>query len=46
LWDVGGVPSYALPAAKSLGCTVEVLPEYGGEEFVFAPREWGEKGAA
>lgn len=36
----GGTPSYALPAAKSLGCTVEKLPEYGDREFVFAPREW------
>ena len=42
LRDEGGTPSYALPAAKSLGCTVERLPEYGNEEFVFAPREWGE----
>jgi hypothetical protein len=48
LRDAGVPPFYALPAAKSLGCTVEVLPEYGGEEFVFAPRggAWGEKGAA
>ncbi len=46
LKDVGGTPSYALPAAKSLGCTVEKLLEYGGEEFVFAPCEWGEEGAA
>jgi ribosomal protein S19E (S16A) len=38
--DGGGTPSYALPAAKSLGCTVERLPEFGNEEFVFAPREW------
>ncbi len=40
LKDAGGTPSYALPAAKSLGCTVERLTEYGGREFVFAPREW------
>jgi hypothetical protein len=40
LRDAGGTPSYALPAAKSLGCTVERLPEYGDSEFVFAPREW------
>ncbi len=46
LRDVGGVPAYALPAAKSLGCTVERLPEYGNREFVLAPREWGEEGAA
>jgi hypothetical protein len=45
LRDAGGTPSYALPAAKSLGCTVERLPEYENREFVFAPREWGE-GAA
>jgi hypothetical protein len=38
--DAGGRPDYALPAAKSLGCTVEQLPEYENEEFVFAPREW------
>jgi len=42
LRDAGGTPSYALPAAKSLGCTVERLPEYENREFVFAPREWGE----
>jgi len=36
----GGLPSYALPAAKSLGCTVEKLAEFGNEEFVFAPSEW------
>jgi hypothetical protein len=36
LRDVGGVPAYALPAAKSLGCTIERLPEYGDEEFVFS----------
>jgi hypothetical protein len=40
LRDEGGTPSYALPAAKSLGCTVERLPEYGNEPFVYAPREW------
>ena len=40
LRDEGGMPSYALPAAKSLGCTVERLPEYENREFVFAPREW------
>ena len=45
LRDAGGTPSYALPAAKSLGCTVERLPEFENREFVFAPREWGE-GAA
>ena len=38
LRDEGGTPSYALPAALSLGCTVERLPEYGDREFVFAPR--------
>jgi hypothetical protein len=38
--DAGGRSDYALPAAKSLGCTVERLPEYGNKEFVFAPREW------
>ena len=40
LKDAGGTPSCALPAAKSVGCTVEKLPEFGNEEFVFAPREW------
>ena len=40
LRDEVGTPSYALPAAKSLGCTVERLPEYGNERFVFAPEEW------
>jgi hypothetical protein len=40
LRDEGGTPSYALPAAKSLGCTVERLPEYANEEFIFAPHEW------
>ena len=40
LRDAGGTPGYALPAAKSLGCTVERLPEYGNERFVFAPKEW------
>jgi hypothetical protein len=38
--DAGGVPGYAMLAAKSLGCTVERLPEFGNKEFVFAPREW------
>jgi len=42
LRDAGGEPSYALPAAKSLGCTVERLPRYENREFVFAPREWAE----
>ncbi len=42
LRDAGGEPSYALPAAKSLGCAVERLPEYENREFVFAPREWAE----
>jgi hypothetical protein len=46
LKDAGGIPAYALPAAKSLGCTVEHLPEFGNREFVFAPREWREEGAA
>ena len=46
LRDEGGTVAYALPAAKSLGCTVERLPEFGNREFVFAPHEWGEKGAA
>ena len=46
LRDAGGTPSYALPAAKSLGCTVERLPEYENREFVIAPHEWGEEGAA
>ena len=46
LKDAGGTPAYALPAAKSLGCSVEKLPEYGDREFVFAPREWGAEGAA
>jgi uncharacterized protein DUF3854 len=40
LKDAGGMPSYALLAARSLGCTVEKLPEFGNEEFVFAPRQW------
>ena len=40
LRDEGGTPSYALPAAKSLGCTVERLPEYENREFIVAPREW------
>ena len=42
LRDAGGNPSYALPAAQSLGCTVRRLPEYENREFVFAPREWAE----
>jgi len=46
LKDAGGTPAYALPAAKSLGCTVERLPEFGNAEFVFAPRTRGEEGAA
>jgi hypothetical protein len=46
LKDAGGRPAYALPAAKSLGCTVKQLPEFGSREFVFAPREWREAGAA
>ena len=46
LCDEGGTPSYALPAAKSLGCTVERMPEYENEEFVIAPQQWGEEGAA
>ncbi len=46
LRDAGGAPAYALPAAKSLGCTVEKLSEFGNREFVFAPWEWGEEGAA
>ena len=40
LKDAGGTPAYALPAAKSLGCSVERLPEFGNQEFIFAPREW------
>ncbi len=40
LRDAGGTVTYTLPAAKSLGCTVERLPEFGNQEFVFAPREW------
>lgn len=40
LRDAGADPAHALPAAKSLGCTVERLPEYEDREFVFAPREW------
>ncbi len=39
LRDAGGEPSYALPAAQSLGCTVKRMPEYENREFVFAPRE-------
>jgi hypothetical protein len=48
LHDAGMVPTYALPAAKSLGCDVERLPEFGDELFVLAPRgeAWGEEGAA
>jgi hypothetical protein len=45
LKEAGGTPAYALPAAKSLGCTVERLPEFGDREFVFSPREWREVGA-
>ena len=40
LRDEGGTVAYARPAAKSLGCTIEKLPEFGNEEFVFGPREW------
>ena len=40
LKDAGGTPGYALPAAKSLGCTIERLPEYGDEQFVYAPQVW------
>ncbi len=39
LRDAGGTPSYVLPAAKSLGCTVERLPEFNDAEFVFAREE-------
>lgn len=46
LRDEGGTPSYALPAATSLGCTVARLPEYENEEFVFVPQEWGKEGVA
>ena len=42
LRDAGGNPFYALPAARSLGCAVERLPEYENREFVLAPHEWGE----
>jgi len=42
LRDAGGEPSYARPAAQSLGCTVRRLQEYENREFVFAPREWAE----
>jgi len=42
LRDAGGEPSYALPAAKSLGCAVRRLVEYENREFIFAPREWAE----
>ncbi len=44
LRDAGGAPAYALPAAKSLGCTVEKLSEFG--EFVFAPSSPHSQGAA
>lgn len=44
LRDAGGAPAYALPAAKSLGCVVERLAEYGNEEFVLAPASWGKVG--
>jgi hypothetical protein len=40
LREEGGTVSYALPAALNLGCTVERLPEFENEKFVFAPREW------
>lgn len=40
LRDAGGTVAYALPAARSLGCVVEKLPEYGNNQFVFAPQEW------
>jgi hypothetical protein len=40
LRDEGGMPAYAEPAARSLGCTIEKLPEFGNERFVYAPREW------
>jgi len=40
LHDAGGVPMYALPAAKSLGCDVERLPEFGDKPFVLAPQGW------
>jgi hypothetical protein len=40
LRDAGGTVAYAVPAAKSLGCTVERLPEYGDREFVLAPQDW------
>ena len=43
LRDAGGTVAYTLPAAKSLGCTVERLPEFDNQEFVFAPREWAAK---
>lgn len=46
LRDEGGTVAYALPAARSLGCTIEKLSEFGNEEFVFAPRQWREQGAA
>lgn len=40
LKDAGGTPGYALPAAKSLGCTIKRLAEFQNEEFVLAPEEW------
>jgi hypothetical protein len=40
LRDAGGSPAYAMPAAMSLGCSVERLPEFENARFVFAPREW------
>jgi hypothetical protein len=42
LRDAGGEPSYARPAAQSLGCTVRRLQEYENREFVFAPPDWAE----
>jgi hypothetical protein len=39
LHDAGGTPAYALPAARSLGYTVERLPEHDDAEFIFATRE-------
>ncbi len=36
LRDAGGTVSYTLPAAKSLGCTVERLPEFGDQEFMWS----------
>lgn len=40
--DAGYPAFWALPAARSLGCTVERLPECEDAEFVFAPPEWRE----